>query len=172
LEGFGLAATQPEQAPTRYAQWMDDMKALRQGEKVLKTYPSASAVAQRLMKTNPRLDTDKAEWLAQHWARAKPDGEWEILGHAAHKVTNAHLFRVEEILAMYQRITAPVLNVEASDNSMDQWWKGRFTLAQYHQRLMSVKDVRSVTIANAGHMMHHDRPLELAQHIEAFLNQP
>jgi len=29
-----------------------------------------------------------------------------------------------------------------------------------------------VTIANAGHMMHHDRPLELAQHIEAFLNQP
>jgi pimeloyl-ACP methyl ester carboxylesterase len=79
---------------------------------------------------------------------------------------------VEEILAMYQRITAPVLNVEASENSMDQWWKGRFTLAEYHERLKSVKDVHSIVIAEAGHMMHHDRPLELAQHIEAFLNQP
>jgi pimeloyl-ACP methyl ester carboxylesterase len=29
-----------------------------------------------------------------------------------------------------------------------------------------------VVIQDAGHMMHHDRPLELAQHIEAFLNQP
>jgi pimeloyl-ACP methyl ester carboxylesterase len=151
---------------------MDEMKALRQGEKSLRTYPSASAVAQRLMKTNPRLHADKAEWLAQHWAQAKPDGEWEILGHAAHKVTNAHLFQVDEILAMYQRITAPVLNVEASDNSMEQWWKGRYTLAEYHQRITHVKQLHTVVIQDAGHMMHHDRPHELAQHIEAFLNQP
>ncbi len=172
LEGFGLAATQPSQAPTRYAQWMDEMKALRVGEKALRSYPSAEAVAERLMKTNPRLDTHKAAWLAQHWARANAQGEWEILGHPAHKITNANLFRVEEILAMYERITAPVLNVEASDNSLDTWWKGRFTLEEYHQRIRSVKDLRTVVIDNAGHMMHHDQPAVLAQHIEAFLNQP
>jgi len=27
LEGFGMAATQPAQAPGRYAKWMDDLKA-------------------------------------------------------------------------------------------------------------------------------------------------
>ena len=171
LEGFGLAATKPEQAPTRYAQWMDEMKALRVGEKALRSYPSAEAVAQRLMKTNPRLDMHKAAWLAQHWSKPNEQGEWEILGHAAHKVTNANLFRVEEILAMYERITAPVLNVEASDNSLDTWWKGRFTLAEYHQRIQSVKNLRTVVIEEAGHMMHHDQPAVLAQHIEAFLNQ-
>jgi pimeloyl-ACP methyl ester carboxylesterase len=169
LEGFGLAATQPEQAPARYAQWMDEMKALRQGEKALRSYPSAAAVAERLMKTNPRLSTDKAHWLAQHWARPNAQGEWEILGHPAHKVINAHLFHVEEILALYQRITAPVLNVEASENSLDVWWKGRFTLDEYHQRIRSVKNLHTVTIADAGHMMHHDQPAVLAQHIEAFL---
>jgi pimeloyl-ACP methyl ester carboxylesterase len=172
LEGFGLAATKPEQAPTRYAQWMDEMKALRVGEKALRSYPSAEAVAERLMKTNPRLDTHKAAWLAQHWAKPNAQGEWEILGHAAHKITNANLFRVEEILAMYERITAPVLNVEASDNSLDTWWKGRFTLAEYHQRIRSVKNLRTVVIEDAGHMMHHDQPAVLAQHIETFLNQP
>jgi pimeloyl-ACP methyl ester carboxylesterase len=170
LEGFGLAATKPEQAPARYAQWMDEMKALRQGEKALRSYPSAAAVAERLMKTNPRLSTDKAHWLAQHWARPNAQGEWDILGHPAHKVINAHLFHVEEILALYQRITAPVLNVEASENSLDVWWKGRFTLEEYHQRIRSVKNLHTVTIADAGHMMHHDQPAVLAQHIEAFLN--
>jgi pimeloyl-ACP methyl ester carboxylesterase len=87
-------------------------------------------------------------------------------------VTNANLFHVEEILAMYQRITAPVLNVEASDNSMDLWWKGRYTLDEFHERIQSVKNLRTVVIQEAGHMMHHDQPLELARHIEAFLNQP
>jgi pimeloyl-ACP methyl ester carboxylesterase len=87
-------------------------------------------------------------------------------------VTNANLFRVEEILAMNERITAPVLNVEASDNSLDTWWKGRFTLAEYHQRIRSVKNLRTVVIEDAGHMMHHDQPAVLAQHIETFLNQP
>jgi len=172
LEGFGLAATNPEQAPARYAQWMDEMKALRQGDKALRNYPSADAVAQRLMKTNPRLAPDKAAWLATHWAQPNAHGEWAILGHAAHKITNATLFRVEEILAMYARITAPVLNVEASENSLDTWWNGRFTLAQYHERIQSVKNLRTVVIDNAGHMMHHDQPAVLAQHIEAFLNQP
>jgi pimeloyl-ACP methyl ester carboxylesterase len=84
-------------------------------------------------------------------------------------VINAHLFHVEEILALYQRITAPVLNVEASENSLDVWWKGRFTLDEYHQRIRSVKNLHTVTIADAGHMMHHDQPAVLAQHIEAFL---
>lgn len=170
LEGFGLAATKPEQAPARYAQWMDEMKALRQGEKALRNYPSAAAVAERLMKTNPRLSPDKAQWLAQHWARPNAQGEWAILGHPAHKVTNANLFHVEEVLAMYQRITAPVLNVEASENSLDTWWKGRFTLDEYHQRIRLVKNLQTVTIEDAGHMMHHDQPAVLAQHIEAFLN--
>jgi pimeloyl-ACP methyl ester carboxylesterase len=124
------------------------------------------------MKTNPRLDAHTAAWLAQHWAKPNAQGEWEILGHAAHKITNANLFRVEEILAMYERITAPVLNVEASDNSLDTWWKGRFTLAEYHQRIRSVKNLRTVVIEDAGHMMHHDQPAVLAQHIETFLNQP
>ena len=97
LEGFGMPATRPAQAPTRYAQWIDEIKQLHQGEKTLNTYDDASGVARRLMKTNPRLTQDKADWLAQHWARPNAQGRWEILGDPAHKVTSAQLFRVDEI---------------------------------------------------------------------------
>jgi pimeloyl-ACP methyl ester carboxylesterase len=73
------------------------------------------------------------------------------------------------MLAIYQSISAPVLNVEASENDLEKWWQGKYKLEEFHERLKSIKDIRSVTIAQAGHMMHHDQPLDLAQHIEAFL---
>lgn len=169
LEGFGMPATVPAQAPGRYAKWMDELKKLHRGELDLSQYPGVDGVARRLMKTNPRLTQDKADWLARHWAKADEQGRWKVLGDPAHKITNAQLYRVEEVLEIYQRISAPVLAVEAEDNSLDRWWQGKFTLAQYHERLKSVPNVRVERIANAGHMMHHDQPEVLAAHLDAFL---
>ena len=169
LEGFGMPASKPTKAPKRYAEWMDELKALQRGEMALKTYDSADGVARRLMKTNQRLPQDKAQWLARHWARPNAQGQWEILGDAAHKITNAMLFRLEEALALYAAITAPTLSIEASDDSLGLWWKGRYTLEEYHQRLQSVPDCRIARVEDAGHMLHHDQPQAVAALIEGFL---
>lgn len=169
LEGFGLPATQPEQAPARLTQWLDELRALHAGELQLKDYDSADAVARRLMKTNPRLSPDKAAWLAQHWAEPDAAGRWRILGDAAHKITNPTLYRVEEALVVYRAITAPVLAIEADGDSLGQWWQGRYSLAEYHERLRAVPDCRVAVVMDAGHMLHHDQPEELARLIENFL---
>ena len=169
LEGFGMPATIPAQAPGRYAKWMDELKQLHSGEMDLKAYDSAEGVARRLMKTNPRLGQDKADWLARHWAAPTASGQWAIQGDAAHKISNAQLYRVEEVLEIYKRISMPVLAVEASDNSLDLWWRGKFTLAQYHERLQVVPQVEIGRIEDAGHMMHHDQPEVLAGLIERFI---
>jgi pimeloyl-ACP methyl ester carboxylesterase len=169
LEGFGLPETRPSQAPGRYARWMDEVKAYHRGEKDLKAYDSADGVAARLMKTNPRLAPDKAQWLARHWARPGADGRWRILGDPAHKITSATLWRLEETLEIYRRITAPVLSVEASDDSLALWWKEQYTLAQFHERLAQVPQSRQVRIDDAGHMLHHDQPEAVARQIETFL---
>ena len=125
-------------------------------------------VAQRLMKTNTRLPRDKAEWLAGRWASPDAAGQWKIRGHAGHKVTSAHLYRLDEMLEVYKRITAPLLSVQADSDSLAQWWKGSYTLDEYHERLKNVPDARSAVIANAGHMLHHDQPEQLARLIEDF----
>ena len=169
LEGFGMPASKPTKAPGRYAQWMDELKALQRGEMALKTYDSVDGVARRLMKTNPRLSQDKADWLAGHWARPNAQGQWEILGDAAHKIVNAQLFRVDEVLALYAAIAAPTLAVEASDDSLGLWWKGRYTLDEYHARLQSVPNCRTAVVQDAGHMLHHDQPQAVAALIESFL---
>jgi pimeloyl-ACP methyl ester carboxylesterase len=169
LEGFGMGATRPSQAPKRYAKWMDELKAFHRGEMALKPYGSADGVAKRLMKTNKRLSQDKADWLAGHWSKQDAGGQWRILGDAAHKIVNAQLFRVDEVLELYKAITAPTLAIEASDDSLSQWWQGKYTLAEYHERLLSVPDCRTAVVQDAGHMLHHDQPEQLAGLIDAFL---
>ena len=169
LEGFGLAPSKPAQAPTRYAKWIDELKTLHKGELDLKAYDEVSGVAKRLMKTNPRLSEDKANWLASHWAQQDADGQWLILGEPGHKVVSANIYRVEETLEIYKRITAPVLAVEASDDSLEKWNQGRYTLADYHERLKLIADAKVAVVADAGHMLHHDRPEALAKLIEDFL---
>ncbi len=169
LEGFGLPTTRPAQAPSRLAKWMDELKAFNRGEMDLKPYANLEAVAQRLMKTNPRLGADKAHWLAQHWASANTQGEWRILGHAAHKVVSAQLFKADEAQAIYERITAPMLCVVASDDSIQQWWKDSYSLSEFKQRISVVRNLTPATIEDAGHMLHHDQPEQLAQLIEDFL---
>ena len=171
LEGFGLPAAKPESAVGRYADWIDEIRKLESGEMALKHYESLAGVAKRLMKTNPRLSQDKAEWLAQHWSAEDANGQWRILGDSAHKVTSAQIYRADEALAMYAAITAPTLAVEASGDSLSQWWKGRYTMAEYHERLKSLRDCRTAVIQDAGHMLHHDQPEALATLIEDFLAQ-
>ena len=169
LEGFGMPATQPDEAPARLVQWLDELKKLHAGELRLTVYDSVDGVAARLMKTNPRLSVDKANWLAQHWSRENAQGKWALLGESAHKIVNAQIYRVEEIAALYRRLCMPVLSVEASDNSLGLWWKGKYSLAEYHERLKAVPQVETVLIEQAGHMMHHDQPEVLAALIERFI---
>jgi len=164
-----MPATRPSQAPGRLTQWLDELKALKNGESDLKTYSDAAGVAARLMKTNRRLGQDKADWLAQHWAAPDGTGQWRILGDAAHKVINPYLARLEEVLEIYKRITAPTLFIEASDDSLGGWWKGRFTLAEFHERLAAVPDLKKGVVPDAGHMLHHDQPALLAEMMESFL---
>jgi pimeloyl-ACP methyl ester carboxylesterase len=166
LEGFGLPATTPDQAPGRYASWLDELRA----PPTLRGYPTQAAVAARLQKTNPRLNDERAVFLAEHWAARNAQDEWEILGDPAHKLSNPMLYRVDEVLACWQAITAPVLWVEADDT--DAWrWMGPKEQArgEIDRRIGFLRDVRTATLRDAGHMLHHDQPEALAVLIEDFL---
>jgi len=164
LEGFGLPETIPEMGPKRLTEWLDELKVPQQ----LKPYPSLQAVAERLMKTNPRLAPDKALWLAPHWSR-EVAGQWLILGDPAHKRANPMLYRKAEIMAAWERITAPVLWVEGDSTDVSKWWGTRYPREDFEARLARVPNVTQVTLEDAGHMLHHDQPQALAQHLEAFL---
>ncbi len=167
LEGFGMPATDPQQAPTRYAQWLDELKTPQR----LMTYNDAGGVARRLRSNNPRLSVERAEWLAPRWSRLGDDGRWHILADPNHKRVYPILYRKEEVVACWQRITAPLLWIEGELTDMTQWWGKRYPRDDFEARLAVVSTQERAVLADAGHMLHHDQPQALAALLERFLNR-
>ena len=166
LEGFGLPSTHPAKAPARYAQWLDELRE----RPAMRSYASRDEVAARLMKTNPRIPANRADYLAGHWAAQNAQGEWEILGDPAHKITNPYLYRIEEVLACWAQITAPVLWVQADQTDVWRWMGPKEQAhAEIDRRRASMPDVKTAVVRDAGHMLHHDQPEAVAALIEGFL---
>ncbi len=171
LEGFGLPRAKPEYAPKRFAQWLDELRE----PPAMITYATLDDVARRLQKNNPRLGDARARYLAEHWSRPNGQGRYEILGDPAHKRINPILYRVEEVLACWREITAPVLWVAARETELFQLWtkgdpeKEARLRADHAERRTHLKRVREVIIDQAGHMLHHDQPERCAQLIESFI---
>ncbi|HEV7913692.1 MAG TPA: alpha/beta hydrolase [Albitalea sp.] len=165
LEGFGMPETKPHDAPTRYAQWLDELKTPQQ----LFPYPSLAKVAQRLRRTNPLLSEPRADWLARHWSRRRDDGHWEILGDPAHKRINPVLYQKAEALECWKRIEAPVMWVEGDRTDIGKWWANRYPREDFEGRLAVVAQLQRHLLSPAGHMVHHDQPEQLGGLIEAFL---
>lgn len=171
LEGFGMPRSVPAQAPGRYAKWLDELKEPQR----LRDYASLDEVAHRLRQNNPRLTADRAAWLAPHWARQTAAGRWEIQGDPAHKRSNPMLYRVDEVLACWARITAPLLWVEGRQTDVSKWWGNSYPRSDFEERLASIAStvsIERVMLEDAGHMLHHDQPEQLSEHIERFLSAP
>lgn len=166
LEGFGLPSATPEQAPGRYAEWLDQLRE----PPSLKTYPTREAVAARLQKTNPRLSDERARFLSQHWSAQNEEGQWEILGDPQHKKMSPLLYHVDEVLACWRAIAAPVMCVEAEDTKMWLWMGPRDQARiEIDRRISHIPNVTTHMVPEAGHMLHHDQPEMLARMIEDFL---
>ena len=163
LEGFGLADTRPEDAPRRYARWLKELHE-RPG---FRPYKSYAELAARLRQGNARLSGERAEFLARHWGRDAPDGTVVLRGDPAHKVVNPVLYRYEEVRACWQQVRAPVLWLDGAETAALQ--RLRLDAAEYTERRAQFANLRYATVAQAGHMLHHDQPEAVARLIEAFL---
>lgn len=164
LEGFGMPDVAPAAAPERLARWLDELKA----PPTLRAYDTLNDVAARLMKTNPRLPGDKAAWLARHWSRQTPEG-FQLNADPAHKLANPVLYRKAEVLACWQRIAAPTLWVEGSDDQLTRFWGARYPREEFESRLAVVPQLQRTVLQDAGHMLHHDQPEALAARLDLFL---
>lgn len=165
LEGLGLRRYQPEEAPERYANWLDQLRDTPS----FRSYPDRAAFAARLQKENPRLSDEKAAWLA--WQMGEDDGAGGIrlAADPFHRWVNPIIYRVEEVMAHWRRVTAPVLWVTAPDSFV---FKRLFAhdSDEYRARIACFKDIREARIEDSGHNMHHDQPAEIARLIEEFLS--
>ncbi len=165
LEGFGMGRTAPDQAAGRYQQWLDELRAPPR----FNSYTSFDAVAARLKKNNRRLTDEQAHFLAQHWAKQTGPTEVTLRSDPKHKFVNPVLTRLEELLACWRQVTAPVLWV-TGDETNGRGWRTD-SVQQLAERKAAFRDFREIELQDCGHMMHHDQPVKLAAIIEEFLTR-
>lgn len=164
LEGFGLPPSPPAAAIRQLSRWLDDV----QTPPTLRPYASLDDVAARLRKTNPRLTPERAAWLAPRWARQANDGQWHLLADAAHKMANPYPYRLDEAMAVWGNVSAPVLHVEATDSDVLQHFSGAQGKEVFRERFEVFPNLTEAFVDDAGHMLHHDQPEVVARLIEDF----
>lgn len=161
LEGFGMAPTVAAQAPKRYARWLDELR----DPPGLRPYESFAGLAQRLQQGNKRLSGEKAEFLARHWGKEE-GGKVVLRSDPKHKIVNPVLYRIEEIMACWRQVSAPVLWVDAAESETIA--RIGLNADQLAERRAAFPKLEHVTIPAAGHMLHHDQPEAVAAAIERF----
>jgi pimeloyl-ACP methyl ester carboxylesterase len=165
LEGFGMRRTQPEQAPARYREWLDELKRGTE----FATYDSFEHFAQILGRRNPRTPPDRLDFIARSWGQADADGRVRLRADPRHKHVNPVLYQREQALACWREITAPVHFVVGQHSAFVK----RMLEDMVAERWQTMSgDIAPVTVAHAGHMLHHEQPAAVARLIEAFFGAP
>lgn len=156
IEGLGLIDTDPADAPRRYREWLDEMRA----EPEFSTYSDFDTFAARLCRRYPGITKPQALFVAEQWARRQDDGTIALRADPRHKLPNPILYRRREAEACWRAASAEVLLITGGKSEIARWSGESAPLTHPRQR--------SVQIDEAGHMPHFETPAVLATEIEGF----
>ncbi|MBT6274800.1 MAG: alpha/beta hydrolase [Chromatiales bacterium] len=164
VEGIGGPPAPIEELPRRYAKWLQQLvEGTRQ-----RPYMDYEDFAERMMAENPRLTAERAEYLVRHWGQEAEDGTIVRRADPAHMQVKPDIWRIDEAMACWRQITAPLLWVEGEESRFINMMRGQPD--GYEDRLSAFQSlVDIVRVEAAGHNVHHDQPEALAKAIEGFM---
>ncbi len=162
LEGFGLPRTDPSQAPGRHAKWLDQLRESPESG----DYEDVGELAARLIRRNPRLNADRALFIASCWTRPLPGGGVRLRADPAHRMVNPYLYRREEMEACWRQLTAAVLMVFGGKSELAARLGAEGGEAAFRA---CIPNLQIQVLADAGHMIHHEEPAAVARLIGDFL---
>ena len=158
LEGFGLPRVDPSIAPDRLAQWLDELRVgVRETH-----YDSPDRLAHVLHHRNPRLTSDRAQFIARSWTAPVGAGGVMLRFDPWHRLINPVLYRREEAEACWRRITAPTLVLLGGESEYRKRL-GTYEGSEELERFKSCfANLEIHDFPQLGHMMHHEDPAEVA----------
>ncbi len=166
IEGYNVPSVPIEHTTKRYEAWLENTE---KGYQAPRSYPSYAAFAERMRKANPRLNAERALYLAQHWCKETPGGGVVLRADPAHARSSPISYLLEEQLTYWRRVIAPTLWVEGG---LSDWLHILLKSGEYEVRKAAFRDLTIERFENAAHNIHHEEPERLAQVCEAFLLRP
>jgi pimeloyl-ACP methyl ester carboxylesterase len=131
----------------RVRDWIEQMRDLAGRQP--RRYPSLEAAAKRMREENSFLSEEQALHLTVHGVNRNEDGSYSWKFDNYTRTFAPYRFDVEDMRALWKRITCPVLLVRGADS-----WAGDPVA---DGRMAVFQNARSITIQRAAHWVHHDQ---------------
>jgi pimeloyl-ACP methyl ester carboxylesterase len=131
----------------RMQRWVEELREL--AGRLPRRYATLEEATQRMQEANPNLSAEQARHLTVHGMNQNEDGTfgWKFDNYV--RASSPFYFNVDEMYALWSRITCPTLLVRGT-----QSWAGDPTK---DGRLQHFRNARVVSLENAGHWVHHDQ---------------
>ena len=117
-----------------------------------------------MQRANPRLAVANARYLARAWTRAV-DGGFEILADPRQQLPTPIRYARADLEACWARVRAPLLLLYGAESGYMQRAMGLDALERLKALMPSMRVGR---IANAGHLLPHEQPAQVAQALLQF----
>ncbi|WP_263769217.1 alpha/beta fold hydrolase [Propionivibrio soli] len=163
LDFLGLKPPVDDDSPALISKWLHNV----QEQPRLSVFNSSEALAARLMDLNPRLTESRAAFLSWNVSRVRMGNVVEMACDPWHRVPSPNVYRIEDAMASWSRIEAPVLLLVATHGFVNRRFGNE--PEEFARRTGAFKCLEIVNIPDSGHNVQHDQPERVAEAIEAFL---
>ena len=149
IEGVGIWPGRFSGAPghERVRQWIDNNRHLAGRQP--RRYPALEEAYERMHRANAHLTQAQARHLTIHGSHQNEDGSYSWKYDNYTHAYAAYGIPEEEVVALWERITCPVLIINASEGFPHR-------IGQ-NGTVRHFDNVRLVDIPGAGHWAHHDQ---------------
>lgn len=165
LDFLGLKPAIDDDSPHLIDNWLDNVGS----GPAIRRYANSEAFAARLLKSNPRLSEERAEFLSWHVTRVNADTTLMMAADPWHRVPSPLAYHIDDTLACWRRIEAPVLLAIAEHGFIMRRFGN--DAPEFERRLATFHKLQRVDIPDSGHNVQHDQPERVAAAIEAFFRR-
>jgi len=163
LDAFGLADSDPQEAPARFARWLDEWR----DAPAYADYGSVTEAASRVKQRARRLGEGRAAFIAGCWTRPDANGRFILRHDPAHKRVNPVLYRRAEIEHCWRAIRARCFLITGRESP----FRERYDAGAGARCRECIPTLEEAAV-EAGHMLHWEQPREVAALVHAFLSRP
>jgi len=161
IEGLGPPPHLLGETPAhqRMQSWIGQMQEL--ARRKVREYPTVEDALARMRNENPHLSVEQARHLTVHGVRRNENGTYSWKFDNYTRATSPYLFNLQDAAEIWGRISCPTLLIRGAESWIGDW--------ERDGRIAHFRSAQSVTIAGAGHWVHHDQLDEFLRVTHQFL---
>jgi pimeloyl-ACP methyl ester carboxylesterase len=163
LEGIGMPRTSANQAPQRMRKWLDQIKS----PATEKNYNSFEQLTAIIQFRYPRFSPEVAAFVARAWGTMDENDQVRLAADPRHHWVNPILYKREDAEATWREIRVPLMMMLGEKSDYLQRLGADGTIEALR---LAYPGVEIASVADAGHMLHLERPDLAASLVEAFLD--